>query len=180
MAHKVMCRICKQTFDTDKLSPDEWIRPTPRYYYHMTCYNDWMKNRDNIKAENPNDNFWYESLINYLYRDVKLPIDFQKLNSQWNNFIKPEKNMTPKGIYFAMRYFYDIQKGDAAKAAGGIGIVPSIYSRSAEYWRNREMEKEGTIDAIIAEIKARDERPVQTITQKKKKKDKAKWSLDDI
>jgi hypothetical protein len=181
MAHRVMCRICKQTFDAGELPDTEWVMPTAKWYYHTKCYENWIKNRNNAKANIEDENFWYQSLVEYLYRDVKMSIDFNKLVSQWRSFIKPDRHMTPKGIYFAMRYFYDIQKGDIEKSQGGIGIVPSIYRQSCEYWQNREMEKAGTIDAIVAEIAARNARPVQMILQKKKeKKNKAKWSLDEI
>ena len=38
------------------------------------------------------------------------PIDYKKTKSQWKNFLK--QNKTAKGIYFAIRYFYDVLKGD--------------------------------------------------------------------
>jgi len=177
MAHVVMCRLCKQRFNTEV---EEAVLVGQKSYYHKSCYEIWKKNLDNPQG-NMDTDFWYEALVDYLYRDVKMSIDFQKLQNQWKNFTKPGRNMTPKGIFFAMKYFYDVQKGEVEKAMGGIGIVPSIYSRSSEYWQNREMQKEGTLDAIIAEIKVRDARPVQTIMQKKNtKKDKSKWSFDDI
>jgi len=177
MAHIVMCRLCKKRFNTDL---EEAVLEGQKAYYHKSCYEIWKKNLDNPQGDMEAD-FWYEALVDYLYRDVKMSINFPKLQNQWSNFTKPGRNMTPKGIFFAMKYFYDVQKGEVEKAMGGIGIVPNIYARSAEYWANREMQKAGTLDAIIAEIKARDTRPVQTIVQKKNtKKDKSKWSLDDI
>lgn len=181
MAHIVKCRICKQQFDTEKLSVKEWIMPNPRCYYHRTCYEDWKANRNNLKASGYEDDFWYESLVDYLYRDIKMPIDFTKLQGQWENFTKPAKKMTPKGIYFAIRYYYDILHGDIDKAQGGIGIVPNIYNDSARYWIDLETRKTGTLEAIIQQIKQRQSRPVQQIQRKDSiKKDKTKWSLEDI
>ena len=116
-----------------------------------------------------------------MYRDVKMAIDFAKLDKQWNNFIKPERKMTPKGIFFAVKYHFEVQKGSVEKSLGGIGIVPHIYNDSKEYWSNLEVRKEGTIEAIIQQIKQRQSRPVQQIQQKDSvKKDKTKWSLEDI
>ena len=110
-----------------------------------------------------------------------MSIDFTKFNSQWENFTKPNKKMTPKGIYFAMRYYYDVMHGDKEKANGGIGIVQNIYKDAAQYWYDLETRKEGTIEAIIQQIKQRQSRPVQQIQQKDSvKKDKTKWSLEDI
>lgn len=179
MAHYVICRICKKKFDTEK---EEAVIVGQKSYYHKSCYESWKGGKDNVKTNNNDDNFWYEALIDYLYRDVKLgEINFQKIQSQWINFTKPEKGYTPKGIYFAIRYFYDVIKGSADKAQGGIGIVPSIYNKAAEYWVDRENKKEGTIDAIIAQIQLREARPVKTINRKEEKvKNRAKWSLDDI
>ena len=177
MAHIIQCRLCKTRFDTDK---EEFVLVGQRSYYHKCCYEEWVKSRNNAKATG-DENFWHESLIDYLYRDVKMSIDFTKFNSQWNNFIRPGKKMTPKGIYFAIRYYYDVMHGDKEKAVGGIGIVQSIYKDAAQYWYDLETRKEGTIDAIISQIQERQSRPVQIIQKKTEpKKDKTKFSLDDI
>lgn len=89
--------------------------------------------------------------------------------------------MTPKGIYFAVRYYYDILKGNAEKAQGGIGIVPNIYNDSAQYWVDLENKKSGTLEAIVEQIRQREARPVRYIQKTEKKtKPKTKWSLDNI
>lgn len=177
MAHIIQCRLCKTKFDTEK---EEFVLVGQRSYYHKYCYEEWVKSRNNAKATG-DENFWQESLIDYLYRDIKMSIDFTKFNSQWENFTKPNKKMTPKGIYFAMRYYYDVMHGDKEKANGGIGIVQNIYKDAAQYWYDLETRKEGTIEAIIAQIKQRQSRPVQQIQRKDSiKKDKTKWSLEDI
>lgn len=177
MAHEVQCRICKKRFDTEK---EEFVLVGQKSYYHKACYENWVQGRNNVKTSGDED-FWYESVVDYLYRDVKMSINFAKLNNQWFNFIKPERKMTPKGIYFAIRYYYSVIHGDKEKALGGIGIVPNVYQESAHYWTDLEMKKTGTIEAIIEQIKTRQNRPVQLITRKNiEKKDKSKFSLDDV
>lgn len=177
MAHLIQCRLCKTRFDTEK---EEYVLVGKKSYYHKSCYEDWVHGRNNTKTVG-NEEFWKESVIDFLYRDVKMSINFQKFNSQWENFIKPEKKMTPKGIYFAVRYYYTVIHGDKEKALGGIGIVTSIYNESAQYWTELETKKTGTIDAIIEQIKQRQSRPVQVITKKKEeKKDKSRFNLDDV
>lgn len=177
MSHIIQCRICKTRFDTEK---EPYVLVGKLSYYHKRCYEDWVRGRNDARTSG-DEQFWHESVIDYLYRDVKMSIDFSKLDNQWKNFIKPERKMTPKGIYFALRYYYDVQKGDKEKALGGIGIVPSIYNDSARYWENLETKKEGTIEAIIEQIKERKNRPIQTVVKKTApKKDKSKFSLDDI
>lgn len=182
MAHKVKCRGCGEYFDTDKMSLDDWIMPTPRHYWHTKCYVDWKNNRVNIHVTGKPDEWYLSQLTEYLYQDLKIAVDFPKLSSQWKNFLtSKKKEMTAKGIYFAMRYFYDVKHGDPLKAQGGIGIVPNIYNEAAEYWIRREREQEGTIAAIIQQMEERAARPAVQIKQKaSKKKDKSKWSLDDI
>ena len=175
--HIIHCRVCKQEFDTEK---EEYVLVGKQSYYHKKCYDDWVSTINNPRKSGDAD-FYKEAVIDYLYRDVKMSIDFVKLNKQWDSFIKPERKMTPKGIFFAVKYHFEVQKGNVEKSLGGIGIVPHIYNDSKEYWSNLEARKEGTIEAIIAQIKERQERPVSIITKRKtEKKNKSKWSLDDI
>lgn len=177
MSHFVQCRLCKTRFDTEK---EEYVKVGKLSYYHKNCYEDWIHGRNNVKTYG-DDDFWYESVVDYLYRDIKMSINFAKLNTQWESFTKPERKMTPKGIYFAVRYYYDVTHGNKEKALGGIGIVPNVYKESAQYWTDLELRKTGTLDAIIEQIKARQSREVQTIVKRnKKKKDKAKFSLDEV
>lgn len=181
MSHIIQCRICGKKFDTEQLSKSEWVMPVPKYYYHRKCYEDWRENKYNPKADNKPEDYWYESLVDYLYRDVKMSVDFKKLKSQWNLFTSPGKKMTPKGIFFAIQYYYDVLHGDPAKAQGGIGIVSSIYKDAAAYWTDLEYKKAGTLEKIIAQMETRRERPVVKITSKKEEKDKkVRWSLEDI
>lgn len=177
MAHTIQCRICKKKFDTEK---EPFVLVGQKSYYHKDCYEEWIKTRNLAGSSNGDADFWKESVIDYLYRDLKMSIDFAKLDNQWNSFIKPERKMTPKGIYFALRYHFEVQHGDKTKAQGGIGIVPTIYNAAAEYWVNLENKKEGTIEAIIEQIRKRQERPVQTFTPQKVEKKKEKFSLDEV
>lgn len=177
MAHEVQCRLCKVRFDTEK---EGFVLVGKKAYYHEHCYEEWMHGRNNVKTSGSED-FWYESVVDFLYRDVRMSINFSKLQKQWESFIKPEKQMTPKGIYFAIRYYYNVMHGNKEKALGGIGIVPSIYKESAQYWTDLEMKKTGTLESIIEQIKSRQNRDVQIITKKtSKKKDKSRFNLDDI
>ena len=178
MSHIIQCRLCKKRFDTEE---ESYILVGQLSYYHKRCYDEWLKSRNNIKTLDRDAEFWYESLIDYLYRDIKMSINFAKLNNQWHNFTKPDKQMTPKGIYFAIRYYYDVLKGSTDKAQGGIGIVGSIYKDAAQYWVNLETKKEGTIAAIIEQINQRANRQQKVIVQKDNlDNNKSKWSLDDI
>lgn len=175
MSHIVMCRLCKKRFDTDL---EETVVKGQKSYYHKRCYEEWVENKS-VRGHMDNE-YWYEAVIDYLYRDVKMSVDFMKIRSQWENFLKPGKKMTPKGIYFTIRYFYEIEKGDPAKAQGGIGIVQSLYPKATQYWHDMEVRKSGTIDAIIEQINNRKNREVKVIKQKTETKQKSRWNLDNL
>ena len=181
MAHIVKCRACKQSFDTDKLSPDDWVENPKRFYFHKRCYQE-FKNADNIdNAANMDKDGWFEKLKIYLYEDIKLDMNFAKVTRQWNRYTEPNSGMTPKGVVFALKYFYEVKHGDTKKADGGIGIVPSIYNEAIQYWINLENRKEDMVEAIVKDMEMRSARPVIVIKQKKPvKKDKSKWKLEDI
>lgn len=176
MAHIVKCRICHKPFDTEK---EEAVILNKQSYYHKTCYEEWIGGRMNVDKE-ADALFWKESVIDFLYREIKMEVDFVKFERQWTNFTKPERKMTPKGIYFAVRYHFNVQHGSIEKSLGGIGIVPYVYKSSSEYWQELEYKKRGTIEAIVQQIRERGLRPTQKIVRKEEKKDKNKWDLGDI
>ena len=106
-------------------------------------------------------------------------VDYVKFTSQWNNFLK--KNMTAKGIYFALRYFYEIANGDPKKSENGIGIVPHIYNEGTEYWGNRNQRDKGICARIEAQIKQAENAKVVVIhRQRQPKKSKREIDLSTI
>lgn len=180
MAHIVHCRVCKQKIDID--SSHNWIMPSTNWYYHPKCYEDWiMSKRERALSVERSEEDWFTLLKEYIYRDVKLPgIDWTKVNSQWKNFLKAKK-FTPKGIYFAVIYFYEVQHGNAELAKGGIGIVGSIYYESAQYWANLETKRKGVLDDIVRQMEARRQRPVINVADVARRNGpRIKFSLDDI
>lgn len=179
MAHIVHCRSCNRAFNRDVLVEGvDWVKPSDKQYYHKACYEQWAKKQGNLEADMSNEE-WFEALKYYLNHVIKAPIDWRKLTSQWNNFLKQKK--TAKGIYFTMRYFYDVEKGDKEKSQGGIGIVSLIYQDSCNYWIQK-FEKDSTIIEKI-EQQARDQmaQQVRLIVQTTKKQVRKRViSLDDI
>ena len=180
MPHIVHCRICHQPINRD--IPGDWMRPSTNYYYHIKCYDDWVgrKKERAVDAERTDDE-WFDLLKDYIYRDIKLPnIDWNKVVSQWKNFIRLKK-YTPKGMYFAVIYFYEVRGNKTEGAQGGIGIIPSIYNDAAEYWVAREKKQKGVLEEIVRQMEARRNRNTLTINEKPKSTTKKiKFSLDDI
>lgn len=179
MVHRVMCRACRNYFDRDLLVEGiDWVKPSVNQYYHRSCYEEWAMKKGDINANFTNDK-WFEALKYYLNHEIKAPIDYRKLTSQWNNFLK--QNKTAKGIYFAMRYFYDVEKGDKEKSQGGIGIVSSIYQDSCNYWVEQFNHDNLVLKKIEEQAQTQITRQIKEISQIKKPTNRKKvTSLDNI
>lgn len=166
----VHCRICKGTIDRD--NQNDWIMPQEKFYYHIACHDDFAKKKGAIREGDihieADDDLWKSAVYDYLKRDVKMSVNFTKFQSQWNNFLK--KGMTAKGIYFTLRYFYEIEKGDVSKSENGIGIVPHIYERGTCYWGERNQRDKGICARIEAQILQAAEKKVRVVFQPPKKK----------
>ncbi len=167
--HIVHCRICKAKMDIDKMDDSEWVVPSRNWYYHTSCYNDFAKKKGAIKENDItieiSEEMWFSCVYDYLKKDLKMSINFTKFQSQWQNFIK--KGMTPKGIYFSLRYFYEVAKGDITKSENGIGIVPFIYTEGTSYWGERNLKDKGICDRIEQQIMASRQIQYKTVTQKR-------------
>ena len=178
--HMVICRVCKQQFDTNAgVEGVDWCKPNKTCYYHLNCYNSWKNKTKDVKSV-ADDDLWYDSLVEFLYSEVKMEVNFVKLKKQWESYIK--KGQTAKGIYFAARYFYIIKHGDVGKSDGGIGIIPYIYEESCTYWANRERREQGICARIEQQLIERAKQKTITITQTKQKQKKTSfvdWSVID-
>ena len=148
----VHCRICKNSIDRD--AQTDWFMPMEKWYYHSQCYEDFARKKGAIKEGDihieADDDLWKSAVYDYLKKDIKISLDFKKFSSQWSNFLK--KGMTAKGIYFTLRYFYEIERGDASKSENGIGIVPHVYERGTCYWGERNQRDKGICARIEAQI----------------------------
>ncbi len=175
----VHCRICKAAIDRDKETG--WVEPTPKWFYHTSCYEDFANKKGKIRegdiSAEVEDDIWKSAVYEYLKRDLKMSVNYVKFTSQWNNFLK--KNMTAKGIYFALRYFYEIAHGDPSKSENGIGIVPHIYNEGTEYWGNRNQRDKGICARIEAQIKQAEAEARRTVVvHKQRKPQKSKFEID--
>jgi hypothetical protein len=172
------CRVCKGLIDRNVLKEGEdWVMPSKNWYYHTKCYEDWGKKKNDVHA-NFNEDLWKDATWNYLVKELKIPIDFTKMNSQWTNFIK--KGKTAKGIYFSLRYFYDIQKGNPSKAEGGIGIVNYVYDEGCRYWVDQETKNTGICARIEEQIKQAAAREKVKIRQRRKAEKKGRYDISSI
>jgi hypothetical protein len=103
-----------------------------------------------------------------LRKDLKYDFNYHKVRRQWEKYIKDK--MTAKGIYFALKYHYEINKGDVTKSENGIGIIPHIYEDSRSYWQDRESRERGIVAAIEEQIKQAQKQNVVNVKIKKEKR----------
>ena len=174
----VECRVCKQKFnrlDPSLIEGVDWIKPVNLHYYHKKCYEDFAKKKgrigkDGIELE-ADELVWKTAAEDYLKRDLKISIDYKRFNSQWKKFIEKD-GRTPKGIYFTLRYFYDVCKGLTEKSEGGIGIVSHVYEDATAYWGERNQRDKGIVARIEQQIREAAEAKPKVVFQQKKPKQK--------
>lgn len=168
----VHCRRCKLEIDRD--NQNDWCMPSKGWYYHKSCYEDFVKKKGKITEGDievdVDDDLWQSAVYDYLRQDLKIAVNWNKFSSQWKNFLT--KNMTAKGIYFSLRYFYEIAKGDPKKSENGIGIVSHIYNEATQYWGERNQRDKGICARIEAQIKQMQEEEARTVVIHRKRKAK--------
>lgn len=153
------CRICHVPIDKEN---DDWVMPSKNWYYHRQCYEDWKK------SEPLKDEEWRPFIYDFLSRDLKVSYNWHMCQAQIKKFTK--ESMTVKGIYFALKYFYQVQHHDWDKGNGGIGIVPYIYTESCEYWARQERLNKGIVAEIERQLREATERDRKVVTKKKSPK----------
>lgn len=167
------CRICHGIIDKEKEREGiDWIMPSRNWYYHVKCYNDWKV------SSNRSDEDWVLLIYDLIKRDLKGDYNFFLCESQRKRFIK-EHQYTNKGMYFALKYFYEVQGNDWTKSHGSIGIIPYIYKEATEYWVSQEEKAKGLLAEIERQSKARAGRIHRTVSKPKKDK-KPLYNLDEI
>lgn len=166
------CRICHQPIDKNG---NDWCMPSVNYYYHIKCYNDW-------KATEPDPDelkLWIDRITSFLGQDLKVSYNYKKCENQITKYIKTNK-YTAKGIFFALKYFYEVKHNSWEKSNDGIGIVPYIYEESCNYWTEQERKQRGFVQGIEQQLAERQKRKVIKVKRTETKKSKQKYSLDDI
>lgn len=123
MAHYVICSICGERFDRDKI---ECEKTSARRYAHVEC----IKRKENEKTKEEIDK---EELEQYIMQLFDITYITPRIQKQLKTFIE-EYKYTYSGIKKALIYFFEIKNNSIEKANGGIGIVPYVYNQSYEYY----------------------------------------------
>lgn len=166
----VHCRICKKEFnrlDPNLIEGIDFVKPSRNMYYHKKCYDEYQRSKVDVYAK-MSDELWFKAAWDFLRRDLKYDFNFVKVRRQWESFLK--NKMTAKGMYFALKYHYEIKKGDVSKSENGIGIIPHIYEDSRGYWQEREERDRGIVAAIEEQIRQAQSQNIIEVKMKKKKR----------
>ena len=166
--HLVQCRICHYPIDINKEKENiDWIQPSKGWYYHKECYETW-------KAAPATDEEWVLMIFDFLARDLKVNYNYFLCKQQIENFWKKQK-INPKGIYFSLKYFYEVKKNPWEKGHGGIGIVPYVFDDAKAYWIQQEQKKRGFMKQMEQQAK---ERTIVHVSRTERRREK--YDLDSI
>ena len=149
----VKCPACGIAFDRDK---QPCVHLGNRYY-HLDCCTE--------------DEVYRDKIFTYL-KELWGDYTYTKINNQINSYWAKNK-YRPKQIYYDLKYFFEVEKGDPKAYPNTIGIVPFIHDRAQEHYAN--LEKKAVKKQIISEQlikesqKAEETIPVQVVKQTRKK-----------
>lgn len=116
------CYYCGEYFDITK---EEFVKPVSNRYAHKICFE---------KYATPDDAY-IPKIYEYLKNEVKIKYDYPVCERQRASFIK-KLGYTNKGIYYSLKYFYEVKKQSPEKSGNRIGIVPYVYDEAKEYYKN--------------------------------------------
>ena len=108
-------------------------------YYHELCYNILLERKKLID--------YICELFGYKKPSVKV---YQQMASYY------ERGVSYSDMLLALKYFYEIKKGDISKSQGGIGIIPYVLEEAKEFVTLEQLEKDKLIQKFernAAEIK---------------------------
>lgn len=119
--HCVKCLYCGKTFD---IETEDFIKPNTTRYAHVDCYE---KHQQEIQKQ--------QNLTDYIIKLFDLKTTGPVINKEIKKY-KSEYGYTEEGILNALKYFYEIKKGDKSKANEHLGIVPYVYADAQEYFNS--------------------------------------------
>ena len=128
MATKVKCLICNEYFDREKV-PCVQIG---RRYAHKKCTEG---NQKQTTTYQEREDFWA-----YIKKIYGPNYNFQLINKQATEYIEAYK-LSWSDIKNTLRWFYEIKGGDITKGEG-IGILPFIYEKANEYYKQLALTRE--------------------------------------
>lgn len=141
MEKTYLCRVCGKRFVAKEEEREiTWHERSKGYYYHMTCWNEYIKQDFAVNNKD------YKDLVFYLINnELHQEYNYYQISTQFDKMIKDGK--TGKGIYFTCYWYFIVCKKEY-KPEFGIGIIPYVYDQSVEYWTEQESRKRGIMNEI--------------------------------
>lgn len=100
-------------------------------YYHEFCYNELLERKKLCD--------YVCELLNYKKLSVRI---YQQMANYY------ERGVSYTDMLLALKYFYEIKKGDINKSQGGIGIIPYVLDEAKEFATLEKIEQ----DKLIAKF----------------------------
>lgn len=136
--HMVMCRICGERFDRDKI---EFVKISSRKYAHKSCFveNELEQKQEQQERQSRLSALPQEEKIQDLEDYIKKLFNTSCINARIRKQIKEfreEYDYSYSGILKTLIYWYDIKKNSLEKANNGIGIVPYVFDDAKKFYYN--------------------------------------------
>lgn len=156
MAHYVICSVCGQRFDRDKIQA---VKSGARRYAHQTC------KPDGEIVPLPQVDQDYTDLMNCIKEIYKDEINYALVKKQIKQY-QEEYNYTLSGIKKSLMYFYKVKGNAIDKSKGGIGIVPFVYKDAYNYFYGlfiaQQANKNKVLQTEVKEISIKPPKPKGT------------------
>ncbi len=146
---KVKCLFCNSYFDRETVP----CVKIGRRYAHKTC----VEGNQELTAEyQEKESFWA-----YIKKIYGSKYNFQLINTQATQYIEAY-HYTWKSMENALRWFYEVKKGNIDEGNGGIGIIPFIYDEANKYYEQMNLtkaknEKKGG-SSVVVEVQTKSPR----------------------
>ena len=149
MAHYVICSVCKQRFDRDKVQA---VKTGARRYAHYRCKQD----GELVPLSKQEIDEDLIELENYIKKLLKEDFINAKVRKQIKDF-QQQYGYSYSGMLKSLIYFYEVKGNSTEKANGGIGIVPFVYKDAYNYYYDlflaKQQNKEKDVKTITHKVK---------------------------
>ena len=164
MAHPVICAICGERFDRDKIQA---VKHGARRYAHYSCDPNGEKVPLLVKEEDPD----LKKLKEYIQHLFGSDTNYALVNKQIKDFVE-NKKYSYSGILKSLIYFYEVQGHSPrdGNGHGGIGIVPFVYQSAYNYYYDLFITKSLNENKNVQEITEKVKEIIIPLPKVKKKR----------
>ena len=145
----VKCLLCNKNVYREKIA---FVKIGNRYVHEKCALDNPKKIKELLNRED-----FYEC-VKAVYGPK---YDYQTINRQAENFIK-NYGYTWYGMTKSLQWFYFVNNGTTEKSNDGVGIIPYVYDRAKEYYKEvdttQKKNEKIMLRQPVIEIKAKSPR----------------------